>query len=252
MRDELTEDRQAGRVGFAQIHAPTFAGEVQGLISKRQFHDAEKLLREKLKQEPTHPEAFYLLGVSNYFQGQIGMAVENLKKALELNPKNTDAAICLSVVLNDVGKYSEAKKAFDQANLTISSRQASDLEIDRKFAVKHLELGDLYFRYRRYDEAIEEYTKSTQLDPTTFDTRIKRAKAYSKKGLNTRALQELTELKAELPSYLAPRLQIGLLLYSQGNVLDAELEWETALALDPNNRELHTYLSMAKRARVGQ
>lgn len=230
----------------------SFAKEVQGLISKKQFPEAEKQLGEKLRLDPNHAEALYLLGVSNYFQGQIGPAIEHLRRALELNPKNTDAAVCLSVALNDIGKYSDAKRAFEQANLTISSKQASDIETDRKFGVKHLELGDLYYRYRRYDEAIDEYTKSARLDPTSLETRIKRAKTYAKKGLSTRAAQELAELKAEFPTSLAPRMQIGLLLYSQGNVLDAELEWETALNLDPQNREIQAYLAMAKRARVAQ
>ena len=40
-------------------------------------------------------------------------------------PKHTDAAICLSVLFNDIGKYDEAKKVFEQANQSITIKQAS-------------------------------------------------------------------------------------------------------------------------------
>ncbi len=92
--------------------------------------------------------------------------------------------------------------------------------------------------------------KAALLDPTTFEIRIRLAKAYAKKGFLTRAMQELQSLKHEHPEYAPARIQLGLLHYSQGNVLDAELEWEGVAELEPGNREAQAYLEMAKQARV--
>ena len=225
--------------------------EIQELLTRRSYPEAEKLIREKMVREPESADAFYLLGVLYYFQGQVALTVDNLKKALSIDPRHTDAAICLSVLLNDVGKYDDAKKVFEQANHSVIHRRDGAVSsIDQKFAIKHLELADLYFRYRRYDEAIEEYGKAALLNPTALDVRIRRAKAYAKKGFLTRAMQELQSLKADHGGYLPARIQLGLLHYSQGNVLDAELEWEGALAIDPNHREAQSYLEMAKQART--
>jgi len=225
--------------------------QIQDLIAKRRFSDAETLLRNRLRVDNQNPDTHYLLGVMYYFQGQIGLTVENLKKALAIDPKHTDAAVCLSVLFNDIGKYDDAKRVFEQANQSITFKQSSgDFEIDRKFAVKHLEMADLYFRYRRYDEAIEEYGKAARLDPFTLDIRIRRAKAYAKKGFFTRSMQELQQLKREQPQFTPARIQLGLLHYSQGNILDAELEWESVVDADPENREAQAYLQMAKKARV--
>ena len=224
--------------------------EIQDLLSRRHFSQAESLIRERLKHEPENPDVHYLLGVMYYFQGNVGLTVENLKKALSIDPRHTDAAVCLSVLLNDVGKYSDAKKVFEQANQSVVHKGSGvDAGIDRKFAVKHLELADLYFRYRRYDEAIEEYGKAGRLDPTTLDIRIRKAKAYAKKGFLTRSMQELQQLKREHSHYIPARIQLGLLHYSQGNVLDAELEWENAISIEPENREAQAYLQMAKKSR---
>ena len=225
--------------------------EIQDLLSKKDFGKAEVLIRARLQQDPNSADAHYLLGVMHYFQGQVGPTVDHLRRTLAIDPHHTDAAICLSVLFNDIGKYDEAKRVFEQANQSVAHKHTgNDQGIDRKFAVKHMELADLYFRYRRYDESIEEYAKAALLDPTTLEIRIRLAKAYAKKGFLSRAVQELQQLKHEHPHYVPARIQLGLLHYSQSNVLDAELEWEGVADIEPNNREAQAYLDMAKQTRV--
>lgn len=228
---------------------------IQNFLGKRDFPKADALIEEKFRAEPQNADAFYFRGISMYFQGKLPQTIENLKRALSIDPHHTDAAICLSVLYNDIGKYDDAKQTFEIANQSVvhqrtHSSASVDLGIDRKFAVKHFELGDLYFRYRRYDEAIEEYGKAALLDPHTLEIRIRRAKAYAKKGFLTRAIQELQQLKAENPRFVPARIQLGLLHYSQGNILDAELEWESVFDIEANHKEALAYLDMAKQQRI--
>lgn len=225
---------------------------IQDFLNRKDYGRAESLIREKIAKEPTGADGYYLMGVLCYFQGHVGPTITALKKALELDPRHTDAAICLSVLLNDLGKYDDAKKIFEQANYSVVHRKEGVVSgVDQKFAVKHLELGDLYFRYRRYDESIEEYSKAALLNPFHFETRIRRAKAYARKGFVSRALQDLQALKHEHPEYMPGRIHLGLLHYSQGNLIDAELEWEEAVRRQPNHAEAVGYLSMIRRARQG-
>lgn len=224
---------------------------IQECLNQKNYAQAGGMIRDLLAKDASNPDAYYFMGVMNYFQGNVGPTISNLKKALELDPRHTDSAICLSVLLNDLGKYEEAKKIFEQANHSVVHKKEGTISgIDQKFAVKHLEIGDLYFRYRRYDEAIEEYSKAALLNPLHYDTRIRRAKAYARKGYVTRALQDLQALKHEKQDYLPALIQLGLLHYSQGNLIDAELEWENALQLSPGHREAQSYLEMARQARV--
>ena len=225
--------------------------EIQDLLSQKKYTEAENLITKRLKNEPNNADLHYLMGVMYYFQGNVGLTIENLKKALSIDSRHTDAAICLSVLYNDIGKYPDAKRVFEQANQSVTHKQSHvDLGIDRKFAVKHLEIADLYFRYRRYDESIEEYSKAIRLDSTALEIRIRRAKAYAKKGFLTRSMQELQQLKHEHSDFIPARIQLGLLHYSQGNILDAELEWENIIQIEPMNREALAYLQMAKKARI--
>lgn len=254
--NELSKGTPAANLAGALTASPTQAQQelaqtIQNLLNQRDFEKADGLIRQMMARDPESPDAHYLTGVSAYFQGQIGKTIEHLRKALEIDPHHTDAAICLSVLFNDVGKYSDGRRVFEQANQSVAHHKSGDdTAIDQKFAVKHLELADLYFRYRRYDEAIDEYGKAALLDPTTLDIRIRRAKAYAKKGFLSRAIHELQQLKGQHSDYIPARIQLGLLHYSQGNVLDAELEWEQALKLDPSNREAFAYLEMAAGSRI--
>ncbi|MCM0604749.1 MAG: tetratricopeptide repeat protein [Xanthomonadaceae bacterium] len=227
------------------------AQSIQTLIYQHKFREADHLIEQSLEKNPTSTDSLYLKGVSQYFQGKISLAIESLKLTLRNDPRHTDAAICLSVLLNDIGRYQEAKQVFEQANHSVSPFLTNqESEIDLKFAVKHLEIADLYFRYRRYDEAIEEYSKAAILNPTHLETRIRRAKALAKKGYVSRAIQELQQIKLENPRDSTAMLQLGLLQFSNGNILDAELEWESALAVDPENKEARSYLKMASSARI--
>lgn len=219
--------------------------QIEALLLGRNFADADRQISLLLATDADHTDAHYLRGVSQYLQGKLPPAITALKKCLELDPRHTDAAICLSVLYNDLGKYEEGKRVFELANHSVAhQRVGDDPSIDRKFCVKHLEIADLYFRYRRYDEAIEEYGKAILLDPTALDARIRRAKAYAKKGFLGRAMQELQSVKGDHPGFLPARIQLGLLHYSQGNILDAELEWQGVLSINSQNREAINYLEM--------
>jgi|GEM_PF-431296 len=225
--------------------------QIQDHLNLRRFEEAQRLIAELERLVPQSADVPYFKGVALYFQGRLGPASEALKASLAIDPQHTDAAICLSVLYNDVGRYDDAKRVFEHANHSvIHQRTGDDLEVDRKFAVKHLEIADLYFRYRRYTEAIEEYGKAALLDPGALEIRIRRAKAWAKKGFLTRAMQELQQLKQEHPRFSPARIQLGLLHYSQNNILDAELEWEAVLEQNPSHREASAYLEMAKQSRL--
>ncbi len=214
-------------------------------IKERNYQEADSLITSGIQREPDNADLYYMRGLLRSYQGKLVLSIDDLKYCLKADPKHTDAAVCLSIILNDIGHYDEAKKVFEQANQSVFLKQVGDnTQIDQKFAMKHFELGDLYFRHRRFDEAIEEYNKSILLDPINTETRVKRSKAFAKKGFLTRAIQDLQQLKVEQPQSTMVGVQLGLLHYSQGNSVDAQIEWEAVLENDPVNREAIAYLEL--------
>ncbi len=223
-------------------------------FDKGNYKQASLLFNEIIESDSKCFDAIFYMANIFHMKGEIGKAIKAFKKVLEINPDHTDASIGLSVIYNDIGKYDEAKRIFDQAdrrvktNTTNTYQTSSDSYINKKFSLKHFELAELYFTYGRYDEALFEYNKSTILDPENLEGRIKVAKVYAKKGLISKSCDELKKLKNEYPRYMPARVALGVLYYGNGNILEARSEWERVQVLDPQNSEAATYLNLSQAA----
>lgn len=220
------------------------------LFNKNELTKAQKNFEEVIVLNPSNTNAYFYLGNIFHIKGVLGKAIKAFNKVLELDPKHTDASISLSVILNDIGRYEQAKEVFDSANKHVKKEGSSvaDPKLNKSFSLKHFELAEMYFSYNRYDEALFEYNKAISLDSDSLEIRIKIAKVYSKKGFMTKAIDELRSLKSEFPNYVPARVALGLLHYGQGNILEAQTEWENALYKDPSNDEVQMYLDLAKNA----
>lgn len=222
-------------------------------VNQNKSEEAERYFLLALKENNELPEAFSLLGTLYYDQGKFNRSINAFQRALQLDPHHTDAAISLSILYNDIGRYKEAELIFNKAREAIKkSKDGRDPYIDQKIAEKHLELGDFYAKYRRYDEALEEYTKATNLNDQSPEAKLKIAKICEVKDQKQRAIRELKKLKSTNPNYLPALLQLGLLYYSIGKILDAISEWECVLNKDPSHTEAQMYLHMAQQATTTQ
>jgi len=219
---------------------------------QKEFSKALPYLNELVETDGKNVDAFFLLGNIFHSKGEIGKAIKAFKRVLDLDPEHTDASISLSVLYNDIGKYGEAQKIFQRAQERIKNTKGGqgidDPHINKKFSEKHYELGEYYLTYGRHDEALFEYSKSIKLDPTNLEARIKMAKVYSKKGFTSKAFEELRILKNEYPNYLEAYLATGIIHYGNGNVLEAQAEWQKVLARDPQNKQAAMYLNLSNTA----
>jgi tetratricopeptide (TPR) repeat protein len=216
---------------------------------KKNFDLAYDVLIDLIETNGNIPESFFLLGNIFHFRGEIGKAIKAFRRTLELDPSHTDAAISLSVLYNDIGKYEDAQKIFSKAQERVKSKNhGQDSHINKKFSLKHYELAEFYLTYQRYDEALFEYNKAISLDRDNLEARVKMAKTYAKKGFTNKAIEELKNLKNEFPSYMPAYLSLGILYYGNGNVLEAQAEWEKVLSKEPHNRQAAMYLNLSKTA----
>ncbi|HXH73708.1 MAG TPA: tetratricopeptide repeat protein [Bacteriovoracaceae bacterium] len=220
-------------------------------FQKNDLKTANLLLTEVIEQNPNSTEGFFYLANVFHVRGELGKAIKAFQKVLELDPHHTDAAISLSVIFNDIGRYEEAKAIFDKANNQVKNTQQqglSDPHLNRKFSLKHYELAEMYASYGRADEALFEYNKAVTLDPDNLEIRIKVAKAYTKKGFISKAFDELKRLKNEQPGYMPARIALGLLYYGNGNIIEAQAEWQNVLSREPGHAEATMYVNLSRKA----
>lgn len=220
-------------------------------FQKNDLKTASLFLNEIIEHNPNATEAFFLLANVFHVRGELGKAIKAFQRVLELDPHHTDAAISLSVIYNDIGRYEEAKAIFERANSQVKSTSQqglADPHLNRKFSLKHYEIAEMYASYSRMEEALFEYNKAATLDPDNLEIRIKIAKAYTKKGFTSKAFEELKRLKNEHPGYMPVRIALGLLYYGNGNVIEAQAEWQNVLGREPSHPEATMYIGLSKGA----
>ncbi len=122
------------------------------------YATAEPLLNQPTLLNSKNPEVLQMLATIYYDQGKFNKAISTFKKALEIEPSYTDAAVGLSIILNDIGRYDDARRIFDQAKTQLDAKkQVTEPNANEKFSVKHAELADMYLQFKRFEESAEQY-----------------------------------------------------------------------------------------------
>jgi len=228
---------------------------VKGKLSfdKGDYETAQLIFQEIIETDGHAVSAFFYLGSIFHVRGEISKAISAFQKVLNLDSSHTEAAIALSVLYNDIGKYDLAKDIFDKANANVKASKTfggtvQDPHINKKFSFKHFEIAEMYLLYNRFDEALFEYNKAIGLDPDNLELRIKVAKVYAKKGFISKAQDELKQLINECPGFIPSRIALGVLYYGNGNIIEAQGQWQRALSIDPTHKEALMYLDLSKSA----
>lgn len=222
--------------------------EARGAFIDGNYKEAEPLLMQPTLQNSNNPEIFQMLATIYYNRGQFNKAIKTFRKALEVDPTYSDAAVGLSIILNDIGKYDEAKKVFEEAQALIDRKKQATLttNVEEKFASKHMELGDMYLQYKAFNEALEQYMKAYHLSSQKGDVALLIAECHVQAGHKDKAIRELKSVLQLNTKLIQPRLKLGLILYNSQMIAEAVDQWENVLQLEPQNNEAIRYLKMAQ------
>lgn len=219
-------------------------------FAEKDLNKAEKLLREAIGGGANFADLHYTLGLIYNNWGKDNQAVEHFQKSLEVNPGYTEALLSLSITLNDMGRYDEARAAYARANAT-AERAATDAPSGNLFRGKianlHAELGGLYLALGHHGEAIEEYRKALRMAPRFKDLHLKLVVALRESGQIAEGLEEAERLVAEDPDSVPALAQLGVLRYLGNEKAKARRAWEEALYREPGNRLIQLYLNALER-----
>lgn len=212
---------------------------------------AEPILNQIILQNSRNPEVFQMLATIFYDKGQFNKAIRTFKRALEIDPTYTDASVGLSIILNDLGRYDEGKIVFEEAQRLLDRKSGKmDSYVEEKLASKHEEIADIYFQYKRFNEALEQLYKALKLSTRKAEIVLRIAECHVQSGDSDRAIRELKNLLREFPQLVPARLKLGIIYYNQNNLAEATEQWENVLLRDPKHPEALKYLKMANVAGI--
>ncbi|HEX9757759.1 MAG TPA: tetratricopeptide repeat protein [Nitrospiria bacterium] len=222
------------------------------LFEEGRFDRAEPIFKNLIEQSPKRfADVYNKLGIIFHQRGEWERASLFFKKALEINPKYTEASLNLAVTYNDLGRYEDANEIFGKAAQVVKSEPVPiDPFIQGKLANEHALLGDQYYDLSRYDEALDEYRKALNLRPTFVDIITKIGVTLREKGQFDEAIRVLMRAKELNPNYSQALIHLGVTYYMKGFIDLAMEEWGKVQDINPESREAKVYLSLAKRETV--
>ena len=199
-----------------------------------------------LRRRPDFPDIRNMAGLCRAMLGDPQGALDELNEAVGLNTEYAEAHLNRAIVLSELGRYDEAKEAFQRAgDLNRGPEGGYSVDLGNRIAVAHARLGDLYLDAEDPKRAASEYEDALQVRPGFLDIRSKLAQALMDLDQVDRACRELEAILEENPDFTGARLRLGVALQRLGRSEDAVSQWQACLEQDPSNRRAHAYLAAA-------
>lgn len=227
--------------------------------------DAKLLYNQVLAINPRHPDALHLLGLAALQSGDPAGAVELIRRAAALQPKNWAFQANLAMALTGQGALDEALSAFERAArlkpdepqfqmgiancLALSGRHAvAEAQLRRitqrfpGYALAWFNLGNAVRDQGRLPEAGECYRRAIALDPLSFE-------AHNNLGSALHSMQRFEEAESAYrdslrlnPAFDFARSNLASVLIDLGRFAEAEPICREMIARNPALADAHLFL----------
>jgi len=212
--------------------------------------EAEGLCRQVLAAQPDVAEAEHLLGVIAHQNGKLAEAIEHVRRATKLAPKNALFHANLGEMLRLAGRpklaAEEARRALAidptmaaaHSNLGVALYELKDYEeaaqaqrraIAAKpdFVEAHSNLGNALHALKRFDEAVASYRQAIALNPDYADAWANLGTTLHHAGEFEEGAAALRRAVALAPGHANARSGLGILLLMRGDLGEGwdEYEW---------------------------
>ncbi|MBA3445046.1 MAG: tetratricopeptide repeat protein [Gemmatimonadales bacterium] len=232
------------------------AGQTELLLARarerfvvQDYYGAVHLLESVVDSGRSFADVHHLLGVSLSLLGQADRALDELDRALELNPRYVEALIHQGLVLNELGRTDEAQEAFGRAANHMAKPAAGlPAPAAAQLANRHAELGETYAAAGAMSRAIQQYETALELGPEFHDLRYRMARLLMEAGRPLEAREALEQVVRARPNFVDAEAALGLAHYLSGDAGGARSVWQACLNRRPENARVEAYLAMLNRA----
>ncbi len=190
-------------------------------------------IREKPKEEQViiqpipSQEAIthFNLGLLFHKNRKLDDALEEYKKALDLDPLNVQSYNNLGMVYKELGRLHEAISQYQKA-----------LSINPNYEKAHHNLAVAYYLQGDYEKAIVEFNLAIDCNPKNPETYNNLGLIYRKQKELYRAKKIFAKALSIAPNYGPIHYNLALTLEDDGNWKDAVLHFRRFLDLAPDHR----------------
>ena len=193
-----------------------------------QYSDSIQDLTKAIELEPDHADAYLFRGLTYDSQGKHDRAIQDHTKAIELKPDYADAYNSRGLAYGSQGKHDRAIQDHTKA-----------IELKPDHADAYNFRGLAYDSQGKHDHAIQDYTKAIELEPDYADAYHGRGNAYGSQGKHDRAIQDYTKAIELEPDYADAYYDRGNAYDSQGKHDHAIQDYTKAIELEPDHADAY-------------
>jgi tetratricopeptide (TPR) repeat protein len=186
------------------------------------IEEARQEFQKALELDPRNSEALLNLASIQRAEGRTAEAEHLVKRALQVDPNSISALSQLAEIRRDLGDLDEAVRLFEEA-----------LAIDDSLPFLFLGYGDVLQRAARLDEAVEAFRMVLQLEPDSFKARYNLGVTYANQGKVEESIaqyEEALELEPRNPEAAKAWNNLGAIYLERGETDLAMARFEKAVA----------------------
>jgi tetratricopeptide (TPR) repeat protein len=203
---------------------PSPFADAEELFRQGKLEEAKSRLQEELSNNASNADGYALLGLICTAEKNYAEALSAFQQGLKLNAKSTGIRNDIGNVYALQGNVEEAEKEFREV-----------VRLNPADADGNYNLGMVLLAKKHPTEAIAHFQR---VHPATTASRLNLAKAYFETGRTAEGLREVRELSARNKNDVQVHFTLGVLLVTEKQNREAQLELEQASALQPQAFEI--------------
>jgi tetratricopeptide (TPR) repeat protein len=150
----------------------------------QQYDKAIQHFQHAVELDPRMARAYDNLGLCYYFQNKNELAVENYRKAIDLEKASAHPSawpyLNLAITLQFLNQIAESESNLREA-----------IRIDPNFAQAHFQLGTVLEQLQHPEEAIAEMREAARLNPLYAEPHMAMARIYHKLGQDSESREQV-------------------------------------------------------------
>ncbi len=197
-----------------------------------EFQKAGEMFQNCLTINPNSAVSHFEIGKLLLMAGNEKEALNFLKRAAVLNPKNEWYQIYLAGIYEHANQFPQAINIYSQLHTDYPSKTEY---------IYHL--GDLYTKTKQYLKAVEVYDELEKQEGLDEALVLEKQRLYLMAGEEKKALKELEKLLDEYPKDERYQIMLGDYYMNTNNTKKAKQAYDKAYSMDKENGYLHLSLS---------
>jgi tetratricopeptide (TPR) repeat protein len=189
---------------------------------------------EAVRIDPKNSNACVCIGFIDVFRRQLDQAIVQFQRALEIDPKNGDAHCYMGIALYQLGRLDDGVEQFHEA-----------LAIDPDDASAHTNLGLALDQQGETEQAIAQFQAALEIDPNSVQAHYEFGNALARRGRQDEAMEQFEKVVQIKPDHFEAHTNLGVILLHKGLFDQAIGQFKLALQLHPDSSDSHDNLGVA-------